>query len=121
MNRILLASLFIAAIGLSFWGYKNESSAPVQNKIAVSDKSLIMYSLKGCPRCLYMRRELGTKSYAYQELMIDHDIPLIDLVKRMKEAGVALGDTIGFPVMEVKGKFLIAPTINEIESALAGS
>jgi len=69
-----------------------------------SDPGLIVYTMKGCPRCAQVVKALGNKSVEFTERAIEDKVNRQGMWKAVRESGTYKGGSVTMPVVIVRGK-----------------
>jgi uncharacterized protein YkwD/glutaredoxin len=89
---------------------KQESEVKAEEKKELGAEKLIMYGRLTCSRCNYMKKKLKEKNIAYEFVDIDLSAQNKQLMwKKVREHDPETR-SVGFPVMEYKGKIYVNPT-----------
>jgi mycoredoxin len=77
-------------------------------------ETVTMYSTEWCGHCRRLKRQLGEAGIGYQEIDIDVERHLGDRIVAVT------GGYRTVPTVEVAGKLLVNPTVEQVREAIAG-
>ena len=87
---------------------------PENNQSSIKQtKEIIVYGSNNCDHCVDFKAQLDSIGFAYDFRDVEFDDAMNnELYRKVQEANIM--GRINYPVIDIEGKIMVAPTLNEV-------